>query len=157
MDKLNSEQENKKLSWMDVPLPSYESSAFTPKAGPDFIGIKIWAPERISLKTSKHVPLFGIVQFKEEMLNEINVSDRHPVRAVVVGAIVAGVNQPYVGNAVLQAPLFPAPKASPLVTEYFNIDIVESTGMLRAPGKYFLFASIGPFVAEIISIEVVAS
>lgn len=157
MEQNKSDQEMNTRSVMDIALPCYEKTPFTPETGPDFVGIKIWAPERISLKSKKRIPLFGVVQLKENQLEEIGVMDKHPLRAVVVGAVAAGVNTPYVGNALLQAPLFSTPPSSDTVTEYFNVDIFEAAGMLRAPGKYFLFASIGPHVGEALTIDVTAS
>ena len=157
MEQKKSDQERRRQSILDITLPNYEKTSFTPETGPDFVGIKIWAPERISFQSGKRLPLFGVVQLKEKELEAMGVTDRHPLRAVVVGAIAAGVNAPYVGNALLQAPLFFTPPSSPCVTEYFNIDVFEAAGMLRAPGVYFLFASIGPHVSEGLKIEVASS
>ena len=141
-------------AWKSMALPAYEKSEFTPEVAADFRGIKIWAPARISRATKTRIPLFGLVQLGESELAELGIEDRHPVRAVVVGAVVAGTSAPFVGNAVLQAPLLPAGTGDP-VREPFAVDLCEAAGMPPGVGKYFLFASVGPYVAEAVTVEVV--
>ena len=141
-------------AWASMPLPSYEKSQFTPEVAPDFRGIKLWAPARISRSTKTRIPLFGLVQLGESELADLGIEDRHPLRAVVVGAVVAGTNAPFVGNAVLQAPLLPAGEGDP-VREPFAVDLCEAADMPPGVGKYFVFASVGPFVAEPVTVEVV--
>jgi hypothetical protein len=135
-------------------LPFYEKSEFTPQVAGDFRGVKLWAPARIQRSARLRIPLFGLVQLGESELAEMGIDDRHPVRAVVVGAVVAGTYAPFVGNAVLQAPLLPAGEGDP-VQEPFAVDLCEAAGMPPGVGKYFLFASVGPYVAETVTVEVV--
>jgi len=144
----------KQDSWLEIPLPFYGKSQFTPELSDGFNGIAIWAPEKISLKTNMRVPLFGVVHLEESELIDINIKDRHPLRAVVVGVIVDGSNVPYVGNAVLQAPMFPA-DSGVSVREYFSVDIFETTAMLKSQGKIYIFASIAHYTAQTIAIEIV--
>lgn len=141
-------------AWAAMALPSYEKSEFTPEVAPDFRGIKIWAPARISRSTKTRIPLFGLVQLGETELAGMGIDDRHPVRAVVVGAVVAGTSAPFVGNAVLQAPLLPVGEGDP-VREPFAVDLCEAAGMPPGVGKYFVFASVGPYIAEAVTVEVV--
>lgn len=139
--------------WARVPLPSYEATPFTPEVAPDFQGVALWTPDEIPARTPLVLPVFGVVQLPEASLEELGITDRHPLRAVVVGGIVAGSNAPFVGNAVLQAPLFPA-DAGPIVREAFAVDLFESAGMMPSAGKYFVFASVGPFTARSVTASV---
>ncbi len=142
-------------SAQELRLPWFEKTAESPSVPDGFEGIVFRAPEQVSLRESGgRVPLFGAVQLKKTTLQQLGIEDRHPVRAVVVGAILGGANQPYAGNAVLQAPLFPTPDAA-TVTEYFSVDLVECAGMPRSPGTFFIFASVGPFTAPPRKIKVV--
>ena len=145
---------NQSGAWATMALPSYEKSEFTPEVAPDFRGIKIWAPARISRSARTRIPLFGLVQLGETELAAMGIEDRHPVRAVVVGAVAGGTYAPFVGNAVLQAPLLPAGAGDP-VQEPFAVDLCEAAGMPPGVGNYFVFASVGPFVAETVTVEVV--
>jgi len=154
MSSSGSNEAPKAEAWAAMALPSYEKSEFTPEAAADFRGIRIRAPEKIKRSPRMRIPLFGIVQLGESDLAEIGIEDRHPLRAVVVGAIVAGTYVPFVGNAVLQAPLLPAEDGDP-VREVFAVDLCEAAGMPPGVGKYFVFASVGPFVAEPVTVEVV--
>jgi hypothetical protein len=140
----------------ELRLPWFEKTAASPNVPDGFEGVLFDVAERLSLRqTGGRIPLHGAVRLKESTLHQLGIQDRHPVRAVVVGVIVGGSNQPCAGNAVLQAPLFPAP-AGAAVTEYFSVDLVECTGMPRTPGVFFLFASVGTFTAAPRRIEVVA-
>jgi hypothetical protein len=141
-------------AWKAMALPAYEVSEFTPQITTEFRGIKIWAPAKIGRGAQVRIPLFGVVQLGESELAEMGIEDRHPLRAVVVGAVAAGTYAPFVGNAVLQAPLLPAEDGDP-VREVFAVDLVEAAGVPPAVGKYFVFASVGPFVAEPVTVEVV--
>lgn len=141
-------------AWAAMALPSYEKSEFTPEVTADFRGMRIWTPPRIRRTSRTRIPLFGAVQLGDADLAQLGIGDRHPLRAVVVGAVVAGTYAPFVGNAVTQAPLFPAEGADPL-REFFAVDLVEAAGVPPGVGKYFVFASVGPFVAEPVTVEVV--
>ena len=149
-----SDKKIKLGSWSEIPLPFYEKSQFTPKISDDFNGIAIWAPEKISLKSNARIPLFGVIQLDESELININIKDRHPLRAAIVGVIIDGSNVPYVGSTVLQAPLFPA-EPGPRVREYFSIDIFETTKMFKGQGKIYIFASVAHYTAQNIAIEIV--
>jgi hypothetical protein len=140
--------------WQNLRLPHYERCVWSPEAPGE--GIWIQVPGKISLGASAgRVPLFGTVRLSDMSLKELGIRDQHPLRAVVVGGIVANVNSPYVGNAVLQAPLFPA-KPAPMITEYFAIDLVECAGLPKGPGVFFAFASVGPLLARPLKVEVIA-
>jgi hypothetical protein len=142
-------------AWEEIRLPRYEKTPFHPEVKGDFEGIAIWAPARVTLrKGAPKVPLFGVVRLGEKALKDLKIADRHPLRAVVVGAIIGPGNSPFVGNAVLQAPLFTAPPG-PFVTEYFAVDLLECTGA-GGGGSYFAFASVGAFTAQPARIEVTA-
>ena len=145
-----------KSDWSSLTLPSFERVEWCPALPPGFEGVKIWAPPELSLRTSKgRLPIFGTVSLGRETMKALKLSDDHPLRAVVVGAIIERINQGYVGNAVLQAPLF-APQPGPIVTEYFAVDLVECTGVLRSTGGLFAFASVGAYTAEPVTIRIVA-
>lgn len=141
-------------AWKTLALPSYEKSEFTPEVAADFRGIKLWAPAKIQRSARMRIPLFGLVQLGETELAGMGIEDRHPLRAVVVGAVVAGTYAPFVGNAVLQAPLLDAGDGDP-VREPFAVDLCEAAGMPPGVGKYFVFASVGPYTAEAVTVEVV--
>ncbi len=141
-------------AWATMALPAYEKSEFTPDVAAGFRGIKIWAPAKIQRGPRMRIPLFGVVQLGETELAGMGIEDRHPLRAVVVGAVVAGTNVPFVGNAVLRAPLLGAGDGDP-VRELFGVDLIEAADMPPGVGKYFLFASVGPYTAEAVTVEVV--
>ena len=137
-------------AWEEIRLPRYEKTPFNPEVKAGSEGITIWAPAKVKLrKGAVRVPVFGAVRLGEKTLEDLGIGDRHPLRAVVVGAILG--DNPFVGNAVLQAPLFPAPPGS-VVTEYFAVDLLECTGS-TGEGTYFVFASVGAFTAQPIKIE----
>jgi hypothetical protein len=143
-------------AWEQVQLPYYEKTAGHSALPEIAEGIAIWAPARVTLRQpAPRVPLFGLVRLGQKALEELGIEDRHPLRATVVGAIIGLANQPFVGRAVLQAPLLPAPPGS-VVTEYFAVDLLECTGA-AGPGTYFAFASLGGFVAQPVKIEVVTA
>jgi hypothetical protein len=134
--------------WNQLRLPWFERTRYSPGVEPGFEGVSIWAPESVALGSSGgRVPVFGVVQLGAETLAELSIEDRHPLRAVVIGGIFEGVNEAQVGSAVLQAPLLAtAPGAAP--TEYFSVDLLECTDLPKGPGTIFVFASVGPFLAQ---------
>jgi hypothetical protein len=145
-----------KDDWAALTLPTYERTVWSPKVAGGFHGVRLWVPEQLSLRETKgRLPVFGTVQVPREALKALAGIDGHPLRAVVVGGILGGVNQPAVGNAVREAPLFPLPDAAAVV-EYFGVDLFECTGLARSVGRLFVFASLGPSVTEPVAVEVSA-
>ena len=133
--------------WAAQVLPRYEKTAWSPAAAADFTGVAVWLPESVSLAaTGGRLPLAGVVRLPRAEWERILPGGESPLLAVVVGAILAGTNTPYAGQAVLQAPLF-APDAGPFVAEYFNVDLRECAGLPHSAGRFFVFASVGPYAA----------
>lgn len=113
---------NTQQAWSQVPLPWFEATDFNPALEPGEEGIRIWVPSHVNLRaTDGRIPLFGTVQLRVETLESLGIFDRHPVRAVVVGGIVHGIFEPYVGNALLQAPLFPPREAPRFGSSFLSI------------------------------------
>lgn len=143
-------------NWAAQVLPRYEWTEWSPPAGAEFTGVAVWQPESVSLAaTGGRLPLAGVVRLPRAEWERIVPGGENPLLAVVVGAILAGTNTPYVGQAVLQAPLF-APAAAPFVTEYFNVDLRECAGLPRSAGRFFVFASVGPHAAAPRAVAVTA-
>ncbi len=139
--------------WESVRLPTYEKTTFHPEVSATFRGVKIWTPPKVSPQpNARRVPIFGVVRLDESAFADLGITDRHPLRAVVVGVVTGPHTTPYVGAAVQQAPLFPVPPG-PTVTEYFAIDLLEQTGV-SGPGTYFVFASVGQHTAGPLRVEV---
>lgn len=142
--------------WAAQVLPRYERTEWSPPAGAEFAGVAVWLPESVSLAaTGGRLPLAGVVRLPRAEWERILPSGENPLLAVVVGAILAGTNTPYVGQAVLQAPVF-APAVGPVVTEYFNVDLRECADLPRGVARYFVFASIGPHAAAPRAVAVTA-
>ena len=140
--------------WQNLKLPWFERTADSPSVPDNFEGIVLTSPERVSLEQTRgRVPIFGAVRLKQETLDALAIADGHPLRAVVVGAIIGRSNQPFAGNAVVREPLFSSSAASE-TTEYFAVDLVECIGMPRSAGTVYVFASAGPFTLVPRKIEV---
>lgn len=140
-------------SWDAIRLPSFDRTAFTPGTANDFSGIVIWVPPQVPWTKNLRVPVFGIVQLTQAEVDAMRLRDPHPLRAAILGAMDAKHHDPHVGNVVSDGVLFPAAPGI-RIREYFNVELFETTGAPKNPGRYFVFASLGQHTAPVVEVEV---
>jgi len=125
-------------------FPWYEATRHHPDLESGFEGVVIAVPE--AMRSAERIPVFGTVQLRAETLETLGVTDRHPLRAVVLGAAAHYSGESYVGSVLYGAPLFPV-EESKVYTEYFAVTLQEAL-FLSSAKRVFVWASVGPLITK---------
>jgi hypothetical protein len=132
-------------------LPSYEEHEGSPRLEPYSPGIAVSSVPVVTLGSASVFPLYGTFVLPKP---EASKFTGHLLEAVVI--LLRGPNPATVnvgkGQLLFEDDLRPEAEN---IYGFFNLDLFESFGLVKAPNRYRVSASIFQYVSDVITIDVV--